>query len=324
MIICHNSVTISCWVCDNRSDGKPQHTSPIVGGEPAFAWRESGKHVGEATPVHPTEIRTSISSSSAVELNTTSALANYTTEAGVILTLLQVDLRGIYRCIQAILQLPKNSPGHGFYLDRILATYRLSNSRILDNTALIFRTVISVLISFRSTWMTFLLLSLLRAPSSRQSTPRFSRLIRILVERVEECIFKTCLTVTLDWTKSRDIGRAHTNLYPDKVHTAQPSLGRLLCTSLLSNYLKDDKKHLAQCDNPSPWQGETRGPEIDPERVCRARNGCQATTVTSQAHPLRTRPRRRVVKEGFGNQINLCRERGLNPGPQHRSLTPYP
>nr|CAD7394304.1 unnamed protein product [Timema cristinae] len=32
--------------------------------------------------VHPTEIRTSISPSSAVELNTTSALANYATEAG--------------------------------------------------------------------------------------------------------------------------------------------------------------------------------------------------------------------------------------------------
>nr|CAD7265191.1 unnamed protein product [Timema shepardi] len=34
-------------------------------------------------PVHPTEIRTSISPSSAVELNTTSALANYATEAAV-------------------------------------------------------------------------------------------------------------------------------------------------------------------------------------------------------------------------------------------------
>ncbi|CAG2058294.1 unnamed protein product [Timema podura] len=33
-------------------------------------------------PVHPTEILTSISPSSAVELNTTSALANYATEAG--------------------------------------------------------------------------------------------------------------------------------------------------------------------------------------------------------------------------------------------------
>nr|CAD7568496.1 unnamed protein product [Timema californicum] len=32
--------------------------------------------------LHPTEIRTSISPSSAVELNTTSALANYATEAG--------------------------------------------------------------------------------------------------------------------------------------------------------------------------------------------------------------------------------------------------
>nr|CAD7432609.1 unnamed protein product [Timema monikensis] len=45
------------------------------GSELAFAWRESGKPFREKPPpVHPTEIRTSISPSSAVELNTTSAL----------------------------------------------------------------------------------------------------------------------------------------------------------------------------------------------------------------------------------------------------------
>nr|CAD7196327.1 unnamed protein product [Timema douglasi] len=38
-------------------------------------------HLGTPPPVSPTEIRTSISPSSAVELNTTSALANYATEA---------------------------------------------------------------------------------------------------------------------------------------------------------------------------------------------------------------------------------------------------
>nr|CAD7444459.1 unnamed protein product [Timema bartmani] len=38
-------------------------------------------------PVHPTEIRTSISPSSVVWLNTTSALANYATEAGVTVVL---------------------------------------------------------------------------------------------------------------------------------------------------------------------------------------------------------------------------------------------
>nr|CAD7572734.1 unnamed protein product [Timema californicum] len=37
--------------------------------------------------VHPTEIRTSISPSSAVELKTTSALSNYTTETSGILLL---------------------------------------------------------------------------------------------------------------------------------------------------------------------------------------------------------------------------------------------
>nr|CAD7204462.1 unnamed protein product [Timema douglasi] len=54
------------------------------GSEPAFAWKESGKEFrNPLPPVHPTEIRTSISSSSAVELNTTSALANYTTEVAL-------------------------------------------------------------------------------------------------------------------------------------------------------------------------------------------------------------------------------------------------
>nr|CAD7264561.1 unnamed protein product [Timema shepardi] len=39
-------------------------------------------HLGKTTPVHLSEIRTSISPSSAVGLNMTSALANYATEAG--------------------------------------------------------------------------------------------------------------------------------------------------------------------------------------------------------------------------------------------------
>nr|CAD7440586.1 unnamed protein product [Timema bartmani] len=47
------------------------------GSEPAFAWRESGKPFGKNHLQF-----TSISPSLAVELNTTSALANYATEAG--------------------------------------------------------------------------------------------------------------------------------------------------------------------------------------------------------------------------------------------------
>nr|CAD7425313.1 unnamed protein product [Timema monikensis] len=47
-----------------------------ISGNPIYRLRE------KPPPVHPTEIRTSISPSSAVELNTTSALANYATEAG--------------------------------------------------------------------------------------------------------------------------------------------------------------------------------------------------------------------------------------------------
>nr|CAD7595863.1 unnamed protein product [Timema genevievae] len=53
------------------------------GSEAAFAWRESGKLLRKNHPQFTrSEIRTSISPSSVVELNTTSALSNYATEAG--------------------------------------------------------------------------------------------------------------------------------------------------------------------------------------------------------------------------------------------------
>nr|CAD7431324.1 unnamed protein product [Timema monikensis] len=88
----HETVCLS--VADNDLVGVYASTisaptpTPIIsrararaGSEPAFAWRESGKPFRKKPPpVHPTEIRTSISPSSAVELNT-SALANYATEA---------------------------------------------------------------------------------------------------------------------------------------------------------------------------------------------------------------------------------------------------
>nr|CAD7405461.1 unnamed protein product [Timema poppensis] len=47
---------------------------------PHLRGRRVEDHLVKTTPVHPTEIRTSISPSSAVELYTTSALANYATE----------------------------------------------------------------------------------------------------------------------------------------------------------------------------------------------------------------------------------------------------
>nr|CAD7194237.1 unnamed protein product [Timema douglasi] len=63
-------------------DGEIEVRISVGGSEPAFAWRESGKPIRKNhPPVHPTKIRTSTSPSSAVKLNTTSALANYATEA---------------------------------------------------------------------------------------------------------------------------------------------------------------------------------------------------------------------------------------------------
>nr|CAD7589487.1 unnamed protein product [Timema genevievae] len=51
-----------------------------VGNMPQKVTSSPGGHAEKPPPVHPTEIRTSISPSSVAELNTTSALANYATE----------------------------------------------------------------------------------------------------------------------------------------------------------------------------------------------------------------------------------------------------
>ncbi|CAG2058077.1 unnamed protein product [Timema podura] len=53
----------------------------VLAAQPQASWPLLLKE--KPPPVHPTEIRTSISPSSAVGLNTTSALANYATEAGL-------------------------------------------------------------------------------------------------------------------------------------------------------------------------------------------------------------------------------------------------
>ncbi|CAG2055293.1 unnamed protein product [Timema podura] len=64
---------------DNWDDYRTRFPRTVAGNK---RWR-GGDYEGwdeKPPPVHPTEIRTSISPSSAVELNTTSALANYATE----------------------------------------------------------------------------------------------------------------------------------------------------------------------------------------------------------------------------------------------------
>nr|CAD7398182.1 unnamed protein product [Timema poppensis] len=64
--------------CESRGIGKVE----LEEVNPHFRGGRVENHFGKTTPVHPTEIRTSISPSSAVELNTTSALPNHATEAG--------------------------------------------------------------------------------------------------------------------------------------------------------------------------------------------------------------------------------------------------
>nr|CAD7450913.1 unnamed protein product [Timema bartmani] len=82
------------------------------------------------SPVHPTEIRTSISPSSAVELNTTNVLANYATEAGD-------QENGVYSSPMASLVLTDSSQltSDGQHLDRERATL-LSKTEREDNNAL--------------------------------------------------------------------------------------------------------------------------------------------------------------------------------------------
>nr|CAD7459308.1 unnamed protein product [Timema tahoe] len=83
-----SNALLSCWTRLPKIGVRSQSGIGSVefrGSEPAFAWRESGKPFRKIhPPVHLTEIRTSISPSSAVELNTTIALANYANEAGLV------------------------------------------------------------------------------------------------------------------------------------------------------------------------------------------------------------------------------------------------
>nr|CAD7394639.1 unnamed protein product [Timema cristinae] len=75
-------------------------------------------------PVHPTEIRTSISPSSAVELNTTSALANYATEE------VNPHLRG-GRVENHLGNPPASSPNRDSNLDLSVLSSRAQHKRDL-------------------------------------------------------------------------------------------------------------------------------------------------------------------------------------------------
>nr|CAD7596563.1 unnamed protein product [Timema genevievae] len=55
-----------------------EHSLEVSGSTPPASHPQPGNQA-----VHPTEIRTSISPSSAVKLDTTGALANYATEVGI-------------------------------------------------------------------------------------------------------------------------------------------------------------------------------------------------------------------------------------------------
>nr|CAD7577467.1 unnamed protein product [Timema californicum] len=71
-----------CALSTNYSNGLGNGKVELEEVNPHLREGRVENHLGKTTPVHLSEIRTSISPSSAVGLNMTSALANYTTEAG--------------------------------------------------------------------------------------------------------------------------------------------------------------------------------------------------------------------------------------------------
>nr|CAD7197806.1 unnamed protein product [Timema douglasi] len=75
-VVEHRFIKLRVPRLDSSVKGELEEVNPHLRG------RSVENHLEKPPPVHPTEIRTSISPSSAVELNTTSALDNYATEAG--------------------------------------------------------------------------------------------------------------------------------------------------------------------------------------------------------------------------------------------------
>nr|CAD7424824.1 unnamed protein product [Timema monikensis] len=85
--------------------------------------------IGKVVPVHPTEIRTSISPSSAVELNTTSALANYASEAAN-RNRLDLDLRASCVLLEKTRYDPNIIPPFPYGFHQTLKTFL--NDRVWD------------------------------------------------------------------------------------------------------------------------------------------------------------------------------------------------
>nr|CAD7398327.1 unnamed protein product [Timema cristinae] len=222
------------------------HLDEYIRSEPEFAWREIGKknHLGNRPPVDPTEIRTSISPSSAVELNTTSALANYATEADIFLSSL-------------ILRRASFAISFSSLLDKLQKCSQGKDRRgVFDFPTL--RPLLTLKIVYPLRW-----LHLLRRHSCKGQTADDEEIrARILVGPLR-C--SSYFTSNSSYTAgSRVVFFALKTVSRFNERFLRWYLGR---TSLLTWLL--DK-----------------------------------------------------VKEEFGNQINLCQDRGLNPGsPEHKSDT---
>nr|CAD7570903.1 unnamed protein product [Timema californicum] len=245
----HWSSTLSLLVtiCADRS------TLPLLpkgrGSEPTFAWRESGKPFRKNHPqfTRP-EIRTSISPSSTVELNTTSALANYATEAETMHHIMVLALQ----------------------------PHRPTTKRMPDKADEVVTT---------------------GSPPTRDFNPE--------------------LLVTVNTVQHESDASDHAHNYAGRYYlylfwnrTAGPSLtcgprGDIPGSEAVVVVVNVVVELTCGCVGPVMlgvlryWSNRTTKKSLDAELLSE-------------------------VKEGFGNQINLCRDRGLNPGHQYRSMTPYP
>nr|CAD7257700.1 unnamed protein product [Timema shepardi] len=303
-------------------------TLSLDGSEPAFVWRESGKPFRKShPPVHPTEIRTSISPSSAVELNTTSALANYVTESSYaedgeieVRRDPNLDLPVLSSRAQHDKRVSQLRHRGGFYITKSwIGKLVLSYGHACD---LVTTTKIS------------------RPSNASKDISRQMERHRLVCyegKEVEEML------------RSADVYSGVDSLHPTEIRTSiSPSSAvELNMTSALAN-ITTEPGHAnylpTSClwlNDPGwiliPWLSCPGVQLVDPDDSfsnvdarahARYKSGRRTSEKKLEESPLVLRAIcthemmakwfkgvKFAAKEGFGNPINVCRDRGLSPGP---------
>nr|CAD7259039.1 unnamed protein product [Timema shepardi] len=301
-------------------------------------------HLGKKNSVHPTETRTSISPCSAVELNTTSALVNYATEAVYIGALTFMQASGIMS--------DENIPdgGTGNDLGQVKSLFVVGRASMTSEALTSIRciltasaTVASLLLlknavtCFRGSMVCGVTLLLDYTADDRDVRPssRFILFIKLLSRprptKRQGDLFKVTDRTPEHGENTPTVPMSHALSQWFGVSVDGRTSPAANPVTLVKESRRDESSVVVvDIEDPLKVVGKrpfkmSKVADI-PELALREQQ-CYLYPAVPPSSPdpsyvrMRTSVKHHVagtvkqVKEGFGNHIDLCRDRGLNPGP---------